>query len=220
MKIAWSHTRLSDFEQCPKMFHHKNILKDVPKPSGEHLIRGRDVHKHLENAVKGTDALPPHLHHCQQLIDGLVANSDEVHAEVQYTLTEGLAETTWFSKTAWVRMAWDVIALKDRVAHVWDWKTGKVKDNHSQLALFAAGVMRKYTWIDEVKTTYIWVDHKKSTSKSFPNTPAVFNGLWQDFSERSECIQLANEAGNWPAIKNKYCHWCPCGPHQCEYRES
>lgn len=224
--IPWSYSRLNDFETCPKMFHEKHILKSVPyDDTSPHLVKGRDYHEKLERAVKqvirqGGGGFPKEIIGVIPLIQDLVNHargaSDEplFLTEQQRAMREDLKETGWFDKDVWVRVIWDwLIVPGDGTAVVIDWKTGKPWPDGGQLKLFAAAAMAAYPDIQQVDTAYVYVEHKKVTKERY--TREEYAQIWDEFGERSELIQLANESGNWPAKPTQMgCRWCKV---KCEH---
>ena len=228
--IAWSWSRLSDFEQCPRKFQGRYITKDFPKPDFDapHFVKGRAAHKLLEDHFKGEGEL-----HGTVTENGLDFSfdfrflskiSDEikkhrrVFPELQVTFDVRMNEISWFDKKAWCRVIFDLLIIIGDYAVIIDWKTGKVKEYSDQLKLFAGAVMTKYPNIKKVLTCYVWVDHPKQPPVWAEYTDKDREHIWQEFGDRSELIQLANESGNWPAKKNIFCKWCDALPSQCEYK--
>ncbi len=216
--VAWSFSRLNDFEQCPRKFQGKYILKDFPKENFDspHLIRGKEVHKELENAVvKGTP-----LHPSREFLAPIVTalrGSKVVEAELQVCFDANRKSRSWFDKNAWCRMVFDVIASDDeRYVISLDWKTGKVRrESKDQLKLFTAGIFERYPKAQKVLTAYIWVDHPTEAPAWVEYTRDQNESIWQEFGDRAELIQLANESGNWPEKPSYLCMFCPANIGQC-----
>ena len=226
-KLAWSYSQLNDFESCPKKFQSKYILKEWPKEDDSpHLVKGRRIHEAMEKLVErvqeclggGFDrAIYGEVHHMIPLIQKLVSSGGRIETEVQQSLTEQLHPTGWFDKNTWVRGIFDLIIWFDDHALVIDWKTGKPWPDNGQLALFAAFAMAMESDIKYVDTAYVYIDHKgKAEKKRY--TREDFDALWQDFGDRSELIQIANESGNWEVKPSKMaCKYCKAN---CEHAES
>lgn len=220
-RIAWSYSRLNDFENCPRKFQGKYVSKDFPKENFDspHLIRGRAVHKELEDAVVLGTPLDPTRKHLEPLVAAL-RRSKLVIAEQQVCFNARRQEKTWFAKDAWCRMIFDVIAGDSSHYMVnLDWKTGKVRrESKDQLKMFTGGIFEKYPDVQTVLTAYIWVDHPLEPPTWIEYKRRDNESIWEEFGDRSEMIQLANEAGNWPATPNPLCKWCPAAVGQCEFK--
>ena len=217
--IPWSYSRLNDFETCPKLFHEKHILKSIPyDDTSPHLIKGRDYHEKLERAVKqvietGGGGFPKEIHHMVPMIQNLVryargTGEAQFLTEQQRALTEDHKETGWFGDDVWVRVIWDWLILTNYgTAIVVDWKTGKPWPDGGQLKLFAGAAMACFPEIDVVSTAYVYVEHNKVVKEQYFR--ADYDAIWDEFGERSELIQLANESGSWPAKPSQMaCKFC------------
>lgn len=220
-KIAWSWSRLNAFETCPRQFHHVNILKDVPKKDWSYLEEGKRVHKMLEKAVNqgGGGEVDERIIHMMPMIYKFCVAFPEVHAEKQFTFREDYTETGWFEKDAYIRCALDVIGIAGDKAAILDWKTGKPWPDQGQLALNGAILMMARPEIEEVSVAYVYVDHRKSTEIKKYTRKKDFEPLWDQFEDRAELIQLANQSGVWQPKQNRFCSTCPCSTKQCEFKK-
>ena len=87
--------------------------------------------------------------------------------------------------------------------------TGKPKDNHEQLMLFAALLLHHYPELEVIRTGYVWLAHgSKITSKEF--TRADVPQIWEEFLPRVKRLQQAVDADKWPKKPSGLCRaWCP-----------
>lgn len=223
MRLIHTYTKISTFEQCPNQYLHRYILKDTPpQPMSAHLIKGNRIDKDLENGVKGLP-LPDDLAHVQSLIDRFKAAHYEVTPQLDLGLDESLRECDyWDNDVCKWRIKIDLVGLKKigRNAHgatMFDWKSGKVSEDKGQLALYGGALMCKYPYIQEVDTSYIFVEHKKaSPPKTFKLDQ--FKAIWQHFGERAEAIEIAAEKGHFPEKTSPLCAFCPVSNSQCTKR--
>ena len=217
--IAWSWSRLDCFEKCPKQFYHKNIKKDF-KDDGDNpaFIKGNRIHAKLENGLK-SGVVDPEVKDLSHTIHSLRGVEWEYKGvEDDYAFTDTLQKTKWNDwKNCWVRIKMDFIGIKDGVAVVIDWKTGKNRGYSEQLDLYAAAAFQAHDDVKEVRSTYNFVEEtpekriEKATYKR--HEP---DSIWQKFGERAELIEIANERGEWPAKQNFGCKWCPV--KTCKYQ--
>jgi len=217
-RIAWSFSRLNDFEQCPRMFQGKYILKDFPKENfnSPHLQRGKDVHKELEDAIGKGTPLHPSRQWIAPVIEKIRASS-MIKAELQVCFNARRKMCSWFDKQAWCRMIFDLICAsgEEHIVMI-DWKTGKVRtDSTDQLRMFTAGVFDMHPKAQKVTTAYVFVDHPTAPMVYVEYTRDQLEAIWQEFGDRSELIQLANESGNWPEKPTYKCMFCPAEIGQC-----
>lgn len=230
-RMALSHSRLSDFNQCPRKFHLKYIEKAPnfqmkQEDKSVHLIRGDNVHKALEAyLVKrkageqniGPSSLPE-VEQTKVLIDKYIElfGIDNVHPEAQVSINDQWKKVEWFDKDSYYRAIFDLICLGDEVVVIGDYKTGRFKDyspdnGMGQLELSSAIALSLWP-VEQVKTAYFFVDHKKSIQKSY--TADDRNRLVDHFE--AEHVKV-NAEENFDPKQNQFCGWCDATKDQCKF---
>lgn len=220
--IAWSWSRLSDFEKCALMAFWKHYApkgQRCPFTESPALIRGREVHKFLERACIA-HPLPEELKHMQLIIDAVWrANSSgwQIDPEIQLTFNFDYSPGDWFNtRNTFLRTGIDLLMRKDHRATILDWKTGKINPSPGQNKLYAMSVMIRYPEINDINTGFVWVDHKKTTMEDYSRSELP--EIQEEFEERVNMIQIANDDRNWiPNPSDFNCKWCPCNKAQCKY---
>ena len=239
-RIAWSWSRLSVFEECPKKFFGLFISKEISQDNDNPIfVRGREAHSALEvsmqNLLQGRPIdlpetvypdNPVRVGHVAPLLQKLHAgaNWDTIYTEQKVAFDEAMNRVKYFNKhpPVWLRGSFDLNAIDTQKRHalIIDYKTGKkrhVEHGRGQLALFAMTAFATYPQVDTITTCYLWLEHNVKTVQNYSR--ADYGQLLQEFGGRSELIQLCNESGNWPAKKNNRCCWCPAHWGWCEYQE-
>lgn len=233
-RIALSWSRWSDFDQCPRKFYLKYIVKsevfkEDPTKKSVHLIRGENVHKQLENWVlwkidqlHGTPeqkamvmpALSPECVSVIPLLEQMIAWADVYLPETQIAVDKDWKKVTWFDKLAHYRVIIDFIAAHtvQKIAKVWDYKTGKhapYADECGQLHLTAAVViaLKGYDYVD---CSYLFVDSRKAESVRI--TQAEAPKIIKIFDERSDRV---NNEVTWAPKRNEFCKWCNATKAEC-----
>lgn len=222
-KIAWSFSRLETYEQCPRKFQLQNILKPENFKFRENEItkRGKKVHDQLEQALISGAGLPQELAHVQPIISNIrnafppVNGQPVIQTERDIAFNWDLTLGDWFDKNVMFRAQLDVLAVRGSEAVIYDWKTGKVRDKPDQLRLYAAVIFLLYPEVMTVQTAFIFVDHQEVRAATYHREQ--FQKIWTEFNERSELIQIAYEADEWPPRKNQLCGWCDAYKDQCVY---
>lgn len=220
--IAWSYSRLSDFEQCPFMFYHKHITKQFKVDwDAPHIINGRNVHKMFEDAIRKGTGLSESYRAFNHLIIALRAKA--AIAEKEFTWDAQGRMVSWFDKNAYFRQKLDVICsdVRPTSAIIIDWKTGKVRDQETdQLRLYGGVLMKAQPELQEVYTAYVWLDHPDVPPTIQGYNRSEYQDIWESFEERADAIQRANQSGNWPKKPGFQCPWCPALPTQCEHAKN
>ena len=234
-RMALSHSRLNDFQQCPLKFKLKYIDKapnfkmdDANKSI--HLVRGDNIHKALEKyVIQRKSGIAAY-----DLKSSLKEVRDTVPLIEKYIKTFGLPNTfpesqisvndqwkqvEWFSKQSYYRAIMDLICLSDSAAFIGDYKTGKFTDytppsGYGQLELSAAFALSIYP-VDEVVTTYLYVDHKQAVTKKYNQNDRI--RIVEHFDALHEEV---NAEQNFCPTKNRFCHFCEATKEQCNYAKN
>jgi len=229
--IAWSHTRLSDYEACPLMFYSKHILKPSPFVFEQNaaMKRGSEIHAGYERAaiqlvhsspVSPTELTAPAF----PMLQAFHASHNELFIEEELAFTKDLKPCSWFDKKTWLRVKIDLAGRRgpktlhqDQIFSVIDWKTGQynVKEEAlSQLRLSNLAIFLKIGDAAESSSVFVFVDQKR-TSPIIRSSREQFQELLDSFSERVEAINISEERDMWPPKKNWKCKWCKV--HTCRH---
>ena len=213
-EIAWSHSRNETWLQCPKKFFHTNVAKDVPFVETEAMQWGKKVHRALEKRVKFGADLPSNMvqyEKAARLVEKVAEQiGGEVLCEQQMALDMDLKPCSWFGKQTWGRCAADVLIVNQKAGHavVFDYKTGKKKDNDMQLALAAAFVFRHYPTVKKIKSGFIWLKEGcdlSSVSFSRDKESAIWRQVLPIVRDMTDGVNH----GDFPAKPSGLCGWCP-----------
>lgn len=222
--IALSHSRLSDYIQCPRKFYVKYIAKEWPQETDSpHLIRGSNVHKALENYIikKTTGGDLPTAHSLGEVertkpfIDQIITQYQHVYPEIQLAVDKDFSKVEWFAKNAYYRAILDMLALNPTQGFVGDFKTGKINEYSGyggQLHLAALMIMSVFPSLEKLAVAYIYVDHKQIFRLDFNREDMP--KLREYFDEKYE--EVNSDASFQPKI-NEFCKWCECTKKHCQY---
>ncbi len=212
---AWSHTSLTQFELCPKQYHHTKVLKDVKQDFGEAAQWGQRVHKLLEERIRDSKPLPEYLSHCEPVVQTILKREGQILVEEKVALDRNLQPVTFFAKDAWCRGVVDVGVVNEKNAVLFDWKTGKRKPDNDQMRLFAAFSFAKYPWVQRITTAFVWLKENKIDKEVFTRKQDV-PAIWAEVMPRVARVDAAYSKDSWPAKPNGLCKaYCPV--KSCEH---
>jgi putative RecB family exonuclease len=216
--ISHSYSRLSTFEQCNAKYDYLYVTRSVKDTDNEFTLYGSRVHEGLEIAGRtamGEDGYGPvvpdtdHPVEVQpylELIRRITAQPGEKLFELQVAITREFKPCEWMAADVWLRGILDVLVLKPPRAWVFDWKTGKIRDNPTQLQLFAALVFTLYPQIHEVRAAFVWLGHDHITDSVFHRRDAW--RLWEGLTARFQKVQDAVDLGVFKPRPSALCRWC------------
>ena len=209
-----SFSRLSTFEQCQAQFDYLYVSKRVQSQSNDASDYGDRVHKVLEAYGKGTlneatlsDEGKQTLKRWGPLVDKIVARPGDKLFEHQMSVNKQLQPTGWFDSDVWIRSIADVLIVNGDTAYCLDYKTGKVKENPTQLQLFAAMVMWHFPEVQKVKTSFLWLKYDDATNSTYERR--FLDALWRAMEPRFTQVQDIIELGVFKTKPSGLCPWCP-----------
>lgn len=228
--IALSWSRLADYQQCPLKFRLKYIDKhplfkeDMDK--SPHLVRGSNVHKALENYViqKTTPGMEvkitslPEVEATKPFVDNFLNNYQTVIPETQIAINKDWKRVEWFAPDAYYRAILDLIAIRPTDIQIIDYKTGKFRDydggptGKGQLHLSAAIGLSMWPEVNEIRTTYAYVDHRKTIPKVFTQADRI--PLREHFDEMHNTV---NSDKKFDPTVNEFCKWCAATKAMCPF---
>ncbi len=218
---AWSHSRLSVFEQCPlraKLAYLDKVGEPVrpPLPNGQEYPndRGERIHQLAENYVRGNlRKLPVELRPFQPELEELAALHKRKKVEMEQMWC---FDRDWkrlpdgFQPTTWVRIKLDVIAwLSSSSAVVVDYKTGKRHGNEvkhgEQLQLYQLASFLRFPKLEEVVAEIWYLDQNELVSMSYTRSQGL--RFLANFDRRGETLTTETEFKAKPNIFS--CGYCP-----------
>jgi RecB family exonuclease len=215
-----SFSRLSTFEQCPAQFDYLYVSKRVQNSTNEASEYGDRVHKVLEAygllgseeeriTMRANAALEESatLVKWAGVVDKILARPGQKFFEHQMAVNKQLQPVDWFDKDVWIRSIADVLVVDGDTAYCLDYKTGKVKDNPTQLQLFAAMVMWHFPQVQTVKTSFIWLRFDETTNAKYERR--FLDALWRALEPRFTKVQEVVDLGVFDTKPSGLCPWCP-----------
>jgi len=194
---AWSHTALSNFENCPKQYAETTIYNKAKYPfiDTKETIWGREVHKKFENYILHHTPLTPDL---------------AMHQE-RIALDTHMRQCAYFAKNVMVWYRGQVDARKRDNArgfsHILDHKTGKVKNDFTQLKGFAMWEFLTQPQIHTTKVEFYWTQTKALVGETYhrEQLPEIISF----FAEKLHRWADAHIDEVFPAKKSGLCAgWC------------
>ena len=213
---AWSYSSLTSFETCARRFYFTKVSKEVVEPETEATRYGTEVHEALEFRVKEGRPLPPTMVKYEPFAARIANAKGATFCEMEIGLTKDFKETGFHDSDCWYRGIIDVGIDYGNVVALFDWKTGKVKNDHDQLKLFSVSYMITRPHVEISRSGYIWLAHNKVTRKDVRKDETGV--IWAEFVGRVQRLEAAYDADRWPPKPSGLCRgWCPVGRNRCEF---
>lgn len=215
---AWSHSALDKFESCPKQYHETAVLKRWPFQTTKEMEWGKYVHKAFEDHLLYGTPLPVDLATHADFLHQFKTQPGELAGEERIALDTSLRPCAYFDKVNQVWYRGQVDARKRDVSrgfsHILDHKTGKVKNDYTQLKSFAMYEFLTQPAIHTVKVEYYWTQIKGANGETYhreqlPDILAFFAAKLHRFAD-------AFLTETFPPKQSGLCNgWCPVT--NCEF---
>ena len=210
----WSHSALSDFENCPRSFYEKRIAKSVVETKGVATIWGEQVHEHFENRLRDGAALPDNLAVHEGFMEHLSGLPGKRLVEAKIALDNKLRPCGFFDDNVWYRGVIDYGLVDGARAYLVDHKTGKHHSKFGQLKLFALHTLAAYPEVEEVRAEYYWTQTLTANGETYHRSQ--YAALWSEFLPALRQYAQAFHEDIWQPRQSGLCNgWCPV--ESCEF---
>lgn len=203
MKTQWSLSKLGTYEKCGAQYDYRYLQK-LPSAANAAASRGINHHAIVE-AYINTQAveLTEGLEFYKNFFDSVLATDGDIFSELKLAVTEDWQPCDW--EGGWGRGVLDLLVIpKDaKKAYKYDWKTGKMYDDHyEQKELYAALVFAHYPQLEELEAIHVYLDLKKNTSRTYHRSQmADIQAKWSGKAAKLDNPDLTPSPGF-------YCRWC------------
>jgi PD-(D/E)XK nuclease superfamily len=207
---AWSHSALETFENCPKQYHETKVLKKYPFEDTKEVVWGREVHRHFEHRLLYGTPLPVDLQAHEEFLAWFASLPGQLAGEERIALDVDLKPCEYFDKRkqVWYRGQVDARKRNGTESYILDHKTGKVKNDYTQLKSFAIYEFLARPEIQTVRAEYYWTQLKASNGETY--TRAQLPDLIAEFVPKLNRFADAYATNNWIPKQSGLCNgWCP-----------
>lgn len=208
--MIYSHSGLSCFSICPRQFHHRYILKDVPKVETEAMRIGTKVHKELEDYVRDGTELPEDLTRSLGALVPFVLSlreEEDVSVELELAIDMDGKPVDFHAADAWFRGKADVVIRDGKYAVLADWKTGKVREDPTELGRHAFLVRARFSEVEVITGFYVWLK-EGSVGNVYKLSP-------ESALRQARMLVSRIERSSFPPTPGPLCPWC--NVTSCEY---
>ena len=200
----WSHTHLSTYDICPKQYYHKFIAKDLPREKTEQMTWGIAVHEGFEQRLKHKRPLPAEMTKYEKYAAAL--ENLPIHVEANLGIRQDGTACDFFAKDVWGRGKADVAVIYPPRALIVDWKTGKRREDASELETLAVLLKARFQEVTTFKGSYVWLQDMAMGQEH--DVSATDKTLERVRRQQAE-MQHNLDTEFWPEKQGPLCGWCP-----------
>ncbi len=206
-----------NFDNCPRKAWHINIAKDLPKEDTEQLRWGNQVHSALDRRISRGAALPEAMEKYEHFCN---FGAYMVKTELKLGIRANGLPCGFFDDDVYMRGVIDVLIPSwgglDR-AVIWDWKTGKKREESGELQIHAALLKAKHPEFNRIMGYYVWLQEMQlGKPHDVSDTQAT---LERERKTREQVERaFAHGADAFPPRQNPLCGYCPV--KSCEFNKA
>lgn len=204
--MRYSHTAIKTFEQCPRQFEAKYILRTYKEPPSVHATWGVAVHSHVEKNLKEGIELPKELSNLAPLLSIIKKYPGTLLVEHRIAVSSTLKPVAYNSNDAWLIGIVDLIKVTEDKALLCDWKTGKIRDDFSQLEISSLLLMASYPNLQSVLAMFIWRKYGSISKQIY--TKENKQDMWAKLIKKIDRIETAISTNNFQPKPSWLCRYC------------
>jgi len=191
--LAWSYSRMKNFETCPKQYYHVDVLKEHPFQETVETRYGNEFHKAAEKLVRDGTPMPERFEWAEPLVQTLKDRPGEKHVELKFGLTENLEPCDFFASDVWLRGIVDYLAVDGDKAWIIDYKTGKNAKyaDPDQLELMALMTFAYFPEVNNISAGLLYVVADSFIRDAY--TLEEWNHLWSKWFKRYAAMEAAHQ---------------------------
>lgn len=226
--FAWSFSQLNSYRICANKYYHQTVLKDYPEPPNDNMKWGNTVHDAMAKRIAHSTPLPVGMEQWEHWAEWAMAPNGRsdgtmIWSELRMAITEQMQRCAYFEKTVqvWFRTVADVLKVKQNVARLIDWKTGKVPENakaerdaHDQLAMGAFTVFIWFPAVEVVQTQFVYLQHNVKDERTY--TRKDMSSIMMSSLPDVMKLKAALASGDFPPSPSGLCKK-HCGVVSCAY---
>lgn len=210
-----SYSSISNYIQCPRKFKEVNVDYKF-KDSSFSSVSGVDIHKKIEDYIKGSSAVYPLGNYDHAVIKCLretygakKSNLYEIGIEQTFAVDGNYSPCDYKDKNAILRGKIDLYVLTPTKLRVIDWKSGKRRDNTLQATIYDILVSHLMPKGDRTFT----FDYLSNGAD-----PAIVVSD-KDRNNAIKMIDTIQNAKEFPERPGPLCKWCPVPKAFCPVKQ-
>lgn len=219
--FTWSWSRVKNYEVCPRRYNAIDVTKEFKQEKTEQLDEGDRLHKAMALRVSADTPLPREFYYMERHAETLTAITHPlqiVNTELKLAISKDHKPVGFFDRDVWARCVVDYLKIVPSnnysLAHIVDYKTGKLVEDDAQLVVNAMLVFGCFKDVVGIKTEFLWC--KYNDSRSLTLTRKSIQPLWGNLMPRISKLEGAHINNEFPAKPNRFCEkWC--NVESCEY---
>jgi hypothetical protein len=194
--VILSYTLLNTWAICPHQAARRYIIKDIPFESTLAMEEGRRAHEEIAKFIEGGPTPEPYTNLVRPLV-GKCKPERKLAIE-----GNELKPVSFYDRDAWLRGVIDAHVIHKDVAVIFDWKTGKEREDPFELEVFGLLLRAHHPELRKIYGYYVWLRTNKIGEM---HDVSDYARTWAKVVNFSAEI----EKGDYKKTPGPLCAWCP-----------
>ncbi len=214
--MKWSLSSIGTYEKCAYQYKLRYIDKLSTPQRSDAANRGVNAHAEIEAYIKkDIEKLGEELERHTTLLQGL-RDDQSALAEYKVAFDKDWNKVEWDDKNVWYRGIFDLKTRKGDEVTVYDWKTGKIYDEHDdQKSLYSLAAFAEDPAVRWVRAIHVYLDLGKQRARAYSRDEMhQLRELWESRVRKLE------EETEWlpnPSFKCRYCPFSKAQGGPCRF---
>lgn len=204
-----SYTFLNTYDICPKQAFHRYVLKDHPFVGSDASRWGNVVHDAMDKRLGKGVPLPPEV--AQYEFYAAALEPLKPQTEMKLGIKKDGTPCSFFDESVWLRGKADVVVVNGETGLLFDWKTGKKREDVYELELQALMLWSAKPHLLKITGHYVWLQDKTIGK---PHNLSNVGETLECLQEKADEIESCHKRGEWRTKDGPLCGFCPvlsCG---------
>ncbi len=221
--FAWSYSKLKNYETCPLRYSETDLKKSTNEPKSQELDRGEQLHEAMRKRINSDTPLPPNFIYMEPWavkLAKVIHPFQIVLTELKLAVNAEGKPVGFFDKKVWLRGVVDYLRIVPTttpgrdIGQIVDYKTGRPKDDWTQLMLSAYLVFCHYSSLQEVRTQFLWTEYNDTSHEDFKRSDMA--QAIAGIIPRIKKMEFSVSSGEYEPTPNGLCKEY-CGVTQCQF---
>jgi hypothetical protein len=206
-----SYTMLNDFDNCPHKGFRKHVVKDLQwtGPASQQGMSGVEIHKAMAMAISRGRQLPKEIEKYTPLVAVLMGRN--ALTELPVAIRRDGEPCGFYDDNVACRGYADVVVIDNTTAVMFDWKTGKKREDPTELKLHAMMLRARYSNLTRILGHYVWLNNVDLGLPALGKQHDLsdIGHTYREMEQQLDEIEHMLTHNDFPKQPNPLCAWCP-----------
>jgi CRISPR/Cas system-associated exonuclease Cas4 (RecB family) len=203
--LIFTYTMINTYDICPHQMYRRYVKKDLKFVETPEMRFGNEVHSAFEYRMGGKP-LPLNMQIWEPIASAIADRKPRT--EQQLAIDDNGKPAEYWGKGAakpFFRGKNDLTLLNGTKALLLDIKTGKKREDPTELETNAMLVHAHNPHLTEIKGAYVWL---KEGTIGQTHELSDTQSTWARVNNKAEEIEDCMATNQWPKKKGPLCNWC------------